>query len=288
MNQRDQYTLELLSMMKNGSLKKFVEEFKELNIWFLEIFQSLHESKSGVKFYQSELEGKYIRFGFANQSLIELCSGSNYQIRNKQFKTIDLHSIYSICRMQIESFIMIIYLFYDSISAEEKEFRYLVYKLHGLIKQGNFSVRFKKHIQIKNEILREIELLKDELSKPKYDKFNNLVKNPLRPRRAKYISTEDSFAMAKLDKGRVNEYWGVLSNHLHSEHISDRQFNFYQQNSKIFEDQIALSTEVCMILTSRLILELRKEFKGVEIYYNTIPFRTQVNIETWADIGDKL
>lgn len=275
-------------MMKNRSLNKFVEEFRELNSWFLEILQSLHESKSGVKFYQSELEGKYIRFGYTNQSLVELCHGSDYRIRNKQFNTIDIHSIYSICRMQIESFIMIIYLFYDSISAEEKEFRYLIYKLHGLIKQGKLPVKFQQHIQIKNGILREIETLKDELSQPKYEKFSHLVKNPLRPRKAKYITTKESFVMAKLDKGRINEYWGLLSNYLHSEHISDRQFHFYQKNPKRLEDQIILSVEICMILTSRLILELIKEFKGVEIYYNTIPFRAQVNIETWVDIGSKL
>ena len=43
-----------------------------------------------------------------------------------------------------------------------------------------------------------------------------------------------------------------------------------------------------MILTSRLIIELKNAFKGVEIYYNTIPLRAQVNIETWIDIGERL
>ena len=288
MNLKDKYTFELYSLMKDGTLKEFIKEFQELNNWFLEILQSLHESKSGVKFYQSELKGKYVRFGFANQSLLALYQGSTYCIRKREIKAIDLHSIYSICRMQIESFIMTIYLFYDQISDEEKEYRYLIYKLHGLIKQSNFNVRFEQHVKMKAEILSEIEILRTELTKPKYEKFSHLVKNPLKPRSAKYITTKDSFVMAKLEKGRVNDYWGVLSNHLHSEHISDRQFNFYSENPRLFEDQITLSIEVCMILTSRLIIELKNAFKGVEIYYNTIPLRAQVNIETWIDIGERL
>jgi len=288
MNLRDKYTFELYSLMKSGSLKAFIKEFQELNKWFLEILQSLHESKSGVKFFQSELEGKYVRFSFANQSLLELYKGSTYNIRKQESKAIDLHSIYSICRMQIESFIMIIYLFYDQITEDEKEYRYLIYKLHGLIKQSRFNVRFRQHLKMKADILNAVEKIRTELSKSKYDRFSHLVKNPLKPRNAKYLTTKECFTMAKLEKGRVNDYWGVLSNHLHSEHISDRQFNFYSENPKLFEDQITLSIEVCMILTSRLIMELSNEFKGVEIFYNTIPFRTQVNIETWIEIGEKL
>lgn len=288
MDERIYHKINLLALIENGSLENYVNEFIELNKWFLEIIESLHESKSKVKYFQSELEGKYIRFGFANQSIIRLSKDSDYVVRNRKIKTIDIFSIYSICRMQFESFIMIHYLFFDKICEDEKEFRYKIYKLHSLIKQSNFPTSLKKNIEIKKDIIKNIELIRKELKVKKFESFMHLVKDPLNPKRARYFDTEKCFEIATLNKGQLDKYWGVLSNHLHSEHIGDRQYHFYRKRRDGLESSTALSIEICMILTSRLIMNLIKEFKGVEIYYNTIPLKAQVYIETLNEISNKV
>ena len=278
----------LIDLIKNDSIKNHIKEFSQLNKWYFEIVQSLFESKSNIKYFQTELEGKYIRFGFANQSIIDICGGFDINVRKKSIKRIDIFSIYSICRMQFESYIMMHYLFFDKITETEKEFRYIVYKLHGMIKQSKFPTLFEESKNFKSKIEQDIKHFRDELKNKKYNEFLHFVKDPFNPKKAKYIDTEQGFKIAKLNSGRLDKYWNVLSNHVHSEYIGDRQYNTYMQNRKEYEAAISLSTEVCMILTSKLILKLKKEFIGVELYFNTIPDKIQAYINTWDFIGNKI
>lgn len=288
MDEKTYHKLNLVSLSKNGGKTEWINEFSYLNKWFLEVIQSLYESKANVCYYQTELESKYIRFGFANQSIINLSKNFKINVRSKDISIIDIFSIYSISRMQFESFIIIYYLFYDNITETEKEFRYNIYKLHGLLKQLSFPVSFKQAIVKKERIQQDANNLRKSISESKFDEYRTLMKDPLTPKRAKYINTEEAFRIAKLNKGQLKHYWGILSNHLHSEHISDRQYSSFLKDKKELESSLTLAIEVSMILTSRLIINLKNAFKGVEIYYNTIPMKAQVYIETLNDLSKKI
>lgn len=222
----------------------------------------------------------------ANHSIIKLLNSNRFFIINQQIEITDLFSVFSLTRMQIESFSIMYYLFFDNIETIEKHFRYDIYKLHGLQKQNNFPVTLKRNQEKKKIIEGEIETLIKKIKEyPKFQESNQ--KEYLKPKNAKLLSTKDILKNSGIDSNRINDMWNLYSNHAHSEHISDRQYNFIYKNKKSTLEESMTVISINTILTSQLCLLISNEFEGVKKKYEELNLEDKVQIEIWSKIKNK-
>lgn len=289
MKERIPYLLEIYNAFKSNDIKPRLKHFDILTNSLFTLTQSLFDNKVQVKHHHAEIENKYFRYGMANHSIIKLLKGNRFFIINQQLEITDLFSVFSLTRMQIESFAIMYYLFFDKVESIEKDFRYDIYKLHGLQKQNSFPVEFKKNEEKKKIIEAEIEKLVEKIKE--YSKFKDSKekeqKEYLKPKRAKSISTKDILIKSGIDSNRINDMWNLYSNHAHGEHISDRQYNYIYKNKKSTLEESMTVLSINTILTSTLCNLIANEFEGVKKKYEELHLGDKVQIEIWSNLKKK-
>ena len=292
MTEREKFMKELLYVEDSSDDKLKIDTFEKLNNSLFRLTQTLYDNKVNVSYHLKELEGKYIRFGFANQSIITLLRGNTFDIIDRKTTIIDVFSIHSIMRMQIESFLWMFYLFYDNIEIAEKEFRYDIYKLHGLLKQSRFEIN---NDEDKNEIIKKRSEILDEIEQTKSrviitEKYliasDKQKKEYLDPPFPKLIKSELLFENSRLRKSRIQDLWSLYSNHAHAEHISDRQANSIVNNGFVDINTISSVLSACNILTARLIKNLIAQFPCAEDAYNNMSEKEKVPIDIWSGLSN--
>ncbi|MBZ9728736.1 hypothetical protein LB467_03475 [Salegentibacter sp. JZCK2] len=289
MKDRIPYLNEIYRAFKSDDVKARLKHFDLLTNSLFTLTESLFENKVQIEYHHAEMENKFFRYGMANHSIKKLLEGNNFSIINKQIEIIDLFSVFALTRMQIETFAIMYYLFFEKVETIEKDFRYDLYKLHGLQKQNNFPVKFEKNEEKKKAIQKEITLVIEKVKI--YSRFKNSTakqqKEFLNPKFSKTESTKDILIKSGIDSNRMNDMWSLYSNHAHNEHISDRQYNYMYKNKKstLAESMTVLSLNT--ILTSTLCKLIADEFEGVKKKYEDLHLRDKVQIETWSNLKYK-
>lgn len=288
MTERDRYMIELLEMEDSNNLALKIQDLEKINNSVFKFTHCLFENKLRVPYHLSELEGKYFRFGAANQSIASLLKGNQFTMISQPVNLIDIFSIHSVTRMQIESFIIMNYLFFDKVSAAEKEFRYDIYKLHGLNNQARFKIKdLNEKIEIqRNKILSEIAGTRERIINSLfYVQANERQKDLyLNPPYAKLVDSKILFVAFGLEKTRIRDLWKLYSNSAHNEHIHDRQFNYAINNGSVDIDTYSLILSVAKILTTRLLRNLIDEFKCVNDFYSKMLEKERVSIDIWSKL----
>jgi hypothetical protein len=288
MEDRNKLLLELYQIESSSDNMEKLKSLSSINHCLFELVQNLFEKGVEIKYHQREFEGKYFRFGLSNQSIINLINGNSFDFFNKKVSMIDIDSLYSVTRMQIETFLILFYLVFDEISDEEKDFRYDIYKLHGVLKQSEFKIenpspeRTEDIKSIENEILELKQKIK--LSSMYISASLEQRKEYLKPKYAKLIKSEIVFSKSGIKKSRIDEMWKIYSNYAHAEHISDRQFNYRRNNQKATNETASLIITMNKILTSKLILFLKQTFKENEEKYLEFSLKDRVCIEMFMGI----
>ena len=290
MTEREKYMIELLGVEDSLDANLKINTFEELNNSLFVLTQSLYDNKVELNYNLQELEGKYIRFGFANQSIITLLRGNTFTLIGRKTSIIDIFSVHCIMRMQFESFIWMFYLFYDNVPILEKEFRYDIYKLHGLLKQSRFEIKDDSDknevVDKRKKILEEIDqlgikikasIIYSESSETQRIKF-------LDPPYPRLINSSILFKNSKLENTRMHDLWLLYSNHAHGEHISDRQSNSIVNNGSVDINTISNILSACSILTSRLIKNLLAQFPEIENVYFDMTEKEKVAIDIWSGL----
>jgi hypothetical protein len=237
--------------------KEFEQEFgvlKSLNNSLLILINSLVESNAKPLYFQTELESKFHRFFLTNLSILKLVQGLEFEISGKTYPTRDVFSINSLTRMQLENYIVMKYLFFDDVSEEEKDFRYDIYKFQGLTKQSGFNVTKPESQKKKDSIIEEIEIIKSKIEKSLF--FEEADAKT----KMKYLTAKDALLKKKKDlfesyglsKLKLDEAWSLYSNHSHSEHIGDRQYNFYYKVEKSTDKAMISPLMNNSVLTAKL------------------------------------
>ena len=275
----------------NQDISKKIEHLNSMTNSLFVLTQSLYDNNQNVKYHQRELEGKFFRFGLANQSIINLIGGNNFTLINQQTTIADIFSINSVTRMQIESFLIIYYLIFDDVSDSEKDFRYDIYKLHGLQKQINFKTssyfpqKQKNMEKIEAEILEAITNIKHSSIYKSASEKKKL--EYLNPKFAKLIKSEILFEKSGIEDMRANQMWQIYSNYAHSEHISDRQYNTLYKIEKSLISNFSLILAINSFMTSRLIINFKKLFDCVERKYSELNSSSRTYIEFWSAVNSK-
>lgn len=289
MKKRIPYLLEIYKAFKTDDIKSRLKHFNILTNSLFTLTQSLYDNKVQIEHHHTEIENKYFRYGMANHSIKKMLEGNRFFIIDKQIEITDLFSVFALTRMQIESFAIMYYLFFDKLETIEKDFRYDIYKLHGLQKQNNFPLKFKKNEEKKKTIEKEIETLTDKIKI--YKKFQNSSEKEqnkyLKPKFAKLESTKDILIKSGIDSTRINDIWNLYSNHAHGEHISDRQYNYIYKNKKSTLEESMTVININTILTSTLCKLISDEFDGVKKKYEELHLGDKVQIEIWSNLKNK-
>lgn len=278
--------LEIYEAEISNNTEVKIEHFTSLTNSLFTLINSLYENKEEISHFHSEIEGKFFRFGLANQSLVTLIKGNSFNLLEKDVVVADMFSIYSIVRMQIEAYLIMFYLFFDDVNDDEKNLRYDVYRLHGLQKQASFKLHNetpKDKVQlekIRKETLDAIQLIKNS---PLYKNASEKEKKEfLKPRFAKLVKSEILFEKSGITQSRIDQMWSIFSNHAHSEYISDRQFNTAYKINNSIQGNTDLAISLCTIMTSKLLVFLTKTFKSAQEKMETLEVSEQVDINFWS------
>jgi hypothetical protein len=287
MTERIQYLLEIHEAEETDDLEKKLDHLNILTGSLFTLTQSLFDSKEKIQYFQRELENKYFRFGLVNQSLLNLLKGNKFTLIGHEVIITDLFSIFSLTRMQIESYTIMFYLFFEKISDEEKNLRYDVYQLHGLKKQSMFKTITEDGSEKRKNILRDIEKIENSIKKNELFKIASEKEKTkfLNPNYAKLINTEKLIEKSGLKSSRFFDLWSLYSNYAHGEHISDRQHNYiYKENKSTLKESILIVT-LNSILSAKLCSLIADSFQGVKQKYEELSVREKVQIEVWKNIS---
>ena len=141
MNEQKDIILALLSL-NDLSLVNQRKILEELNLLLAEYTQDLYEFK--IKFENAGLFEKLLfQIIFHNSSLSNLTEGTSLNIRDKNIKVSDMTAIYSLARLQIETFVNLSYIFFLD-SEYSNNLRAYVYKIQGLRKQIYLTIKHQK------------------------------------------------------------------------------------------------------------------------------------------------
>lgn len=256
----------------------------QLNFALSALSNSLFEYKEAVAYHDSELEGKLFRFIMANSSLIKLLDKNQLRLKDKNYDVLDLPTINSISRMQIETFLMIYYLSFSTGPAEEKDMRYDIYRLHGLKKQAEFSVTSQYGKTKRAEINQEYETVLDQLkSRPIFKNLEQTYQDKLlQLLHAKIVKPDVLFKESGIKDFGIDELWRLYSNHSHSEYISDRQFRSYYKMAKTKSLSADSNIQFQIILTAKLCRFLIEKFDGPKKVIPSLDETSRILIYTWG------
>ena len=295
MSKKIDYLKEVYKINKDNNIFLEMERLELLTKVLFDITQSLSDYKETPLYHLTEIEGKYFRFGLANQSIINLIKGNNFKLLNKDILLTDIFSLKCITRMQIESFLLMFYLFFDDISNEVKSFRYNIYKLHGLQKQLGFEINFtspfieEQKLRIKREIeevIKKIEISSNFIKASQKEKVNLL-----KPRHPKFLKSKELFQLSGISNLWYDQVWQLFSNYAHSEHISDRQFNAAYSPTKNAKKQrnedCLMIIKINIILTSILILNITKIYNCAKITFDNLSSKDKFLIQFYVNLVDK-
>ncbi|MEO2052980.1 MAG: hypothetical protein ABGX00_14580 [Allomuricauda sp.] len=273
----------LLRDMTENNQKKILAD---LNSFLIESTQDLYDFN--VTFEDAGLlEKLLIQIIFHNSSLMNLTEGSKIPIRDKTLQIKDLTAVYSIARLQIDSFINLSYLFFME-SEYPQNLRVYVYKIHGLRRQLLLN---KKHPKRSNQILKIRRELAEEIRKLRTTRryldasFKEREKF-VEPKYAKLLKSEEVLKVQEFYN--LERLYSLYSNHIHGEYIGIRQLNSSLKEQNVFENNIASVLQTCCLITSSTIMNLVSKFGIENGYYSKAPSILKKIVEVQCKISKNL
>lgn len=167
------------------------------------------------------------KFCFHVGSFLQLFSGTRVTIKSKEVKIFDEPSVLALFRIILENYLTFYYIFCDSDTREEKEFRLNVWKYCGLKQRNEFDVEQEalKRKQAKEFVeltsIKEKILCSPYFARLKKEDRNKIIKG-VKPR---LFSWTKILEMSGIRKKLFKNIYGYKSNYAHSEFISILQIN---------------------------------------------------------------
>jgi len=283
--ERNDKILALLSL-NDLSLVNQRKILEELNSLLAECTQDLYEF--GINFENAGLLEKLLfQIIFHNSSLANLTKGSSINIRDKSIKVNDMTAIYSLTRLQIETFINLSYLFFLD-SEYSKNLRAYVYKIQGLRKQIFLTKKHKKDFEpiskMRNELAQELRNLR-KLEEYKSATFSTRDKY-INPKYARLMKPDDVSRLIQI--GKLSKTHSLYSNHIHSEYISIRQLNSALNKDKESEASFSTILILCSRIIALVISNLTSQYDLKRGEYSKAPKRLIKIIESLNELSAKL
>ena len=285
MNEQQRTSIEALLLVNDTSLSNQKAILTELNSLLVECTQDLCDN--GIEFEDAGLFEKLLfQIIFHNETLLTLTSGKLVEVRGKKLKINDLTAVYSIARLQIETFINLSYIFFVD-SEYSKEIRAYVYKIQGLRKQIQLTKKHSKvceHIKMRSELAEELWKIRklDEFKRAHFSKRKRFIN----PSYAKLIKLDEIYPLIKI--GDISRLHSLYSNHIHSEYISIRQLKSAINDNSQPERLFSTVTFLCSRITSLAITNMVKQYELKSYSYSKAPLKLKKVIELINELSSEL
>lgn len=270
--------IDALMTIKDFSLSNQKNILTQLNSLFAECSQDLYDND--IKFENAGLLEKLLfQIIFHNETLLKLTEELNINVRNKKLSFYDLTSVYSIARLQIETFINLSYIFFIDIEYS-KEIRGSVYKIHGLRKQIELTKHHQKNFEpiqkMRNELALELYKIR------KLDDFKSMSKGNRKkithPSYARLIKLNEIYPLIKI--GNLSKSHSLYSNHIHAEYISIRQLKSALNDKTQYESSFSNVILLCSRITSLTISNLNEQYELKNSSLSIAPLKLKKIIES--------
>lgn len=278
--------IQALFLIKDMSLINQRKILEELNSFLANCIQDLHDFK--MKFENAGLlERLVFQIILHNSSFSNLTKGSTTNVRNKNINVTDITAIYSLARLQIETFVNLCYIFFLDCEYS-KNLRAYVYKIQGLRKQIFLTKKHPKKFEpiskMRYELAQELRNLR-KLKEFKKSSFSDREKF-INPKYARLIKPEEIYHLIEI--GNLSNTHSLYSNHIHSEYISIRQLISSLKNSKESESSFSNVLLLCSRITSLVIANLHSQYELKEGSYSKAPIRMIKIVESLNELSAKL
>jgi hypothetical protein len=258
------------------------------------LLQTVYEIKPKLREGEVYIETLITKLIFASKSVLRLSAPLDLDIYNSQEKIeiIDTPSIYILTRSIIETFLTLEYLYFDNVDDSEKDFRFKLWRVSGVMSRQAFASTVSEiHLEKSKKEEKLIEEIKMEIKSSalyytlksndlwKLDKFGL-------PRLKSWGNLIES---SRLQSEMFHKIYSLYSNYAHSEYLAMMQLNegsLYKSNMNNIS-----STETALIfvqmINSLTILLLKERFNELEEKYNAISNVLKVRIELWSGIATR-
>jgi hypothetical protein len=249
--------LEITSLSKDleGEVfSKGVDRFKEILALSTNVISSAQKvSDSKYSYYLNILLNKFLDHTVSLFTIIN-------DIKKEEDTCYFISSTHLLSRAQFEVYLMLIYLFFENESHQEKDLKFLIYEFSGL-KQRQKNKPNQSHLLSKYEDEKKRteeleELIKNNIIFEKFgrDKRKNILKGDS----SKITSSTSIIKNSSFLKNNVFEkLWTLQSNYAHSEYISVIQLHFYLNNrleaTKTIKNSLRTVSVVCGALSFDLL-----------------------------------
>lgn len=251
--------LQALLVLNDMSLDNQTNLLLELNSLLGNCTQDLFDFK--LKFENAGLlEKLLIQIIKHNSSLINLSQGSAIQIRGQDLRMDDLTAVYTVARLQIETFVNLSYLFFLDFDISDT-LKVCVYKIQGLNQQIALTQKHPKDLaqvkKMRTELAEELIKLRNL---EEYQKASKKEKLQLRkPRYARLKKPGEIYDLIKI--GYLSRTHSLYSNHIHSEYISIRQLksSIESENASSFSTVLFICSRMTSLVLHNLVTKYKIE-----------------------------
>lgn len=265
-------------------------DFQRIIGTLYEMGEAMHTAKIEIPMNKRNLEMMIYRFALITSSIHQLLqNGSPLFSSKEETKWFhDLSGIYTLLRSQIENYLMIEYLVFQKMSAEERQFRSDLYELSGMCNRQKFSASTTETKEKKELEKSQIEAFREKINKSHYLKENPGLKkmvNKAFPKATIYNSKKDLIEKSELNTRLFYNEWSLTSNHAHAEYLSaiqSRDFLLDESNSM---QTLNTCVMVTMGLTSVFVVNLKYEYVCNTIVYNGQTNDLREIISSWKSIA---
>lgn len=244
---------------------------------------SLHSDGIQMPAWKTYSETTIIKICFHFSSLFKLFHGTQLPFHQTEHPiyVFDEPSIYSLFRTITENYLTFYYLFIDSISDDEKHFRFLIYEYCGIKQRQSFPATTPdtKEKQ-KNEAAHLIKLKAAIESSQFFKKIDKALQRKIidgiQPR---LKSWKKLMREAQLNLGFDSNLYGFKSSYSHTEYLSLMQIRIGNYGYIPNQRKGHFVLFIIHMLICRIIVDIANLFPSIGIYYNKLDERLKMEIE---------
>lgn len=296
-SEEDLWSLELAKFFDEGNLDKMRVQFHEL----LDLLVYLHEvlAEKNVLFTENEVmsEQLILKFYFHGLTICKISEG--YKLTSKYYTNtnlskaifIDISSLLTVGRAQLETLLMYQHLYINDQNPNEQKLRYYCWIYTALLQRRETPATEQEvKIQLEKDV-KEIARLKSEIEK--LDSFKKLSPNQqkglFKTGTAKLFKTwqtifdESGFPKEKL----FSRLYYIFSAYSHSEGLSAIQMKSSKQllSNKTNHEMVHLQLFCSTLMAAIMIRNIVSKHEAVANRFKAIEKKTQFKVNFFSKLG---
>ena len=286
---------EILAEFNDKNLSRHLDSYHLFLDSLINLNETLTESKAKMADWEIYSETLTIKFILHANSLYQLYQAPEFDSKqlNRKLKFLDISSILVLTRTLLECFLMFCHIYINPANKEEQEFRFMIWAYSSLVDR-------KKNRKARQVLSQEfLEKEEKELEDYKTRLTSNKLFQELSKKQQNTILTKGQAKLFKdwrtiidetnlADRSRWKELYSYLSGFSHSEGLSAAKIRHNFNNDPTYRhEEAVLFCFSTNIMICKMIVELVKKHKIIEIKFNTFSDELQQRIKFYSNVGSE-